>query len=186
MFSIVNKKEKEKRNDIISHIYDEYYCWLITRANKTIKDKSICNDLFNDCVIGWIRNINTLEHLSESELRAYIVKSIDNACKQYIRKSSKTLISLDDDGGMMIDVEDNLQNVEELIEKKYNYETMKKAMSELTEKEQYIIYMKYNLRMKDKEMAPILDIKEDSVRMTVRRCVWKLQKIMKKEMGRDE
>ena len=182
MLSIVKKKENEKRNDIISHIYDEYYVWLMRRAYKVLKDESICNDLFNDCVVGWINNINTLERLSEGELRAYIVKSMDNACVHYLKKSSRTLMSFDDEGGKMLEIEDDKQNIEEITEKKYDYETMKKAILELNEREQNIIYMKYNLRMKDREIAPILDIKEDSVRMTVRRCVLKLQKIMNKEM----
>ena len=186
MLSIVKKKEKEKYDNIISHIYDEYYLWLINRSYKIVKDESVCNDLFNDCVVGWIKNIKTLEKLSECELRAYIVKSMDNACINYLKKASRTVVSIDDEGGKMSYVEDELQDIEEIIEKKYNYDLMKKALSELSDREQYIIYMKYNLRMKDREIAPILGIKEDSVRMTVRRCVLKLKKIINKEMEANE
>ena len=179
MHSVVQKKDADK--NIINKVYEEYYSWLIKRAYKKVQDISVCEDIFNDCVIGWINNTDTLNRLSENELRAYIAKSIDNACIAYLKKKSK-VVFLSDETKTMDAFEDFSQNIDLITEKKYTYEVMKNAFQKLPEKDRDIIFMKYKLGLKDREMADIVGVKENSVRMTVRRSVKKLANIMEEEM----
>lgn len=179
MHTVFKKNDKDK--SIINKIYEEYYSWLMKRAYDIVEDSSVCEDIFNSCVIGWIRNIETLERLSDAELRAYIAKSVDYACYAYLKKESKVAFSLDE--AISIDsYEDDSQNVDSIIEKKYTYEAVKSALMKLPDRDREIIIMKYMLELKDREISEIIGIKENSVRMTVRRSVKKLGKIMEEEM----
>lgn len=179
MNTVFKKKDKDK--SIINKIYEDYYSWLIKRAYNILGDISVCDDIFNDCVIGWINNIETLERMSDTELRAYVVKSVDNACFAYLKKKSKVVVSIDETTSVDNHEDDN-QNVDLMIEKKYTYEVMKGALLKLPERDREMIIMKYKLELKDREIADVMGIKENSVRMTVRRCVQKLGKLMEEEM----
>lgn len=182
MRSDVKNEEKAARENIINHIYNEYYPWLLKRAYGRVHDKSICEDLFNDCVVNWVKHMEKLEQLPENELRAYVLKTMDNVCINYLKKASRVIIMSDEEAGKLLYIEDQTQNIEEYIEEKYNYEVVMKSFRKLSEREQEIICMKYKKRMKDRDIAPIIGVKENSVRMTVRRCVEKLSKIVKEEM----
>jgi len=61
------------------------------------------------------------------------------------------------------------------------YEVMRAGFDKLCERDQSIIVMKYDLELKDSQIADVLDIKQDSVRMTVLRCVKRLKKQIKKQ-----
>ena len=170
-----------KKKTVINKIYDEHYSWLIQRAYLKVNDISVCEDMFNDCVVGWIKNIDALERLSDRELKTYAARSIDSACHTYLKRSKKMFQMLEENHKPEF-FEAEAQDVEALIETKYTYEVMKSSFKKLSEKERDAIIMKYRLRMKDREMASVMGIKENSVRMTVNRCVKKLGRLMKKEM----
>ena len=176
-------ENREISGDIILHIYHEYYSWLMKRACERINDESVCNELFNDCVIRWINDIGTLKQLQENELQAYVAGSMDCACAAYLKKESRTVDLFEVGDCRTAEAEDSLRNVEEYVENKDSYEIIKRAVKKLSNREQSIIQMKYVLEMKDREMAQILGIQENSVRMTVRRCIAALQKIIEKEMN---
>lgn len=154
----------------IENIYRKYALYLTERAYRITGDENVCEDLFHDCIIILIKHISTLKKLDEERLKAFISASIDNTAKNYVLNSEK----LSSDGEE--DAEDISGNTEEIIEYRIRCETVRKKICELPERDRVLIKLKYDLRLHDREIADIVGIKEESVRMTVRRSVTRLKK----------
>ena len=61
------------------------------------------------------------------------------------------------------------------------YEVIKAGFDKLCDRDKSIIIMKYDLELNDSQIADVLNIKKDSVRMTVLRSVRNLKKQIKKQ-----
>ncbi len=164
----------------VENLYAEYMPFLRSRVYKYIKDINVCNDLAHDCIVNMIKHLDKVKSLPEDKIRAYISVSIYNLVMNYLRRSSKKVENGICDLSDNYDLSDEV-SVEEEIERKYDYESIKAAFDKLNERDKSIIIMKYDLELNDSHIADVLNIKQDSVRMTVARSVKKLKKQIKKQ-----
>ncbi len=175
---IIECLDNDEDKAFVKNLYTEYMPFLRSRVYKYIKDDEICNDLAHDCMLNMIRALDKIKSLPESKVRAYLCVSIDNVTKNYLRRSAKKVSNgvydLSEDYYLADD-----SCVEDEIERKADYESIKAAFDKLHERDKSIITMKYDLELNDSMIAEVLDIKQDSVRMTVRRSVGKLKKQLK-------
>lgn len=177
---VIDYLDNDSDKAFVENLYDEYMPWIRSRVYKHIKDINVCNDLAHDCMVNMIRYVDRVKSLPENKIRAYITVSIDNLVINYLKRSSRQMtrntIDLSADYYLADDT-----NIEEEIEKKYDYESIRAAFDKLRERDKSIIVMKYDLELSDRQIADILDVKPDSVRMTVFRSVKKLKKQIKKQ-----
>lgn len=168
--------------ELVKKLYEEYMPFLRKRVYSHTKDMNICEDLAHDCMINMITHLDTIKSLPESKVRSYFSVSINhviiNYSKRESRKVSRSESDLSDDYYLAEDY-----SLEEEVERKYEYQTLRNAFEELNDRDQSIIKMKYDLELKDKHMSEILNIKQDSVRMTVLRSIERLKKFAKKQDG---
>lgn len=176
---VVDYLDNDADKAFIENLYIEYMPLIRSRVYKYINNIDICNDLAHDCMVKMIRYIDRVKILPEDKIGAYITVCITNIVLNYLKRSSKQVTSsiydLSDDYYLADDV-----SIEDEIEQKYDYQTIRAGFDKLRERDKSIIIMKYDLELNDSQIADILDIKQDSVRMTVLRCVRKLKKQIKK------
>ena len=175
---IVETLDNKDDKDLILNIYEKYAPWLRSRAYKITEDYEASNDLVHDCIINLIKHVDKLRDFNDTQLRAYLAIAIDNTAKNYIRHSSKVNLMFDDEGCFFEDIADN-KNLEDIVEIKLNYETIRENFQKLSERDRHIIHLKYDLVLSDKDIAPIIGISENSVRTIVSRSVNRLGNLVK-------
>lgn len=180
MHSVIDYPDNDSDKAFIENLYTEYMPLLRSRAYKYVEDINICNDLAHDCMVNMIKYVDRVKSLPEDKIRSYITVCINNLVINYLKRSSRqvthSISDLGDDYYLAADV-----NIEDEIEKKYDYRTMRAGFNNLCERDKSILIMKYDLELNDSQIADILNIKQDSVRMTVLRSVRKLKKQINKQ-----
>lgn len=177
---VIDNLDNDSDKAFMEKLYIEYMPLLRSRVYKHIQDINICNDISHDCMISIIKHIDKIKDLPENKIRAYITVCIDNQIKNYLKRSSKQVTNKMGDISGNYSLADDV-NIEDEVEKKYDYQSMKSAFDKLHERDKSIIIMKYDLELNDSQIADVLEIKPDSVRMTVLRSIKKLKKQIKKQ-----
>lgn len=154
-------------------LYRENSQWLKSRANSILHDSDLSEDIMHDCFIKAIRRIELIEHLEENRRRKYLAVTVDNLAKNYALRIQNKYILLEN---ISDEISESEKSAEDIAESKFQLEAVMKTLEALNEHDREIIVMKYFLHMPDREIAPALNIKENSVRMTVRRSVFNLKK----------
>ena len=168
----------DKETEFIERIYTKYMPWIKSRAHRFIEDLNVCEDISQDCIISIIKHSDKLQTFSESQQRAYIKAIVDNTCKNYIKRSKKIITMNKDESSDLHFIPDNTDICYD-IEKKSEYNLLKSCITKLNEREKDILIMKFVLELSDQQIADILNIKKDSVRMTVYRIIKKLKEFFK-------
>lgn len=176
---VIDHLDKNADVAFAENLYNEYLPFLKQRVYKYIPDMEVCNDLAHDCMVNMFRHLDKIKTLPEDKVRAYISVSINNLITNYFKRTSKQAKSKICDLSDNYDLVDDY-SLEEEIEQKCDYETIKASFDKLCERDKSIITMKYDLELNDSQISDVLQIKPDSVRMTVLRSVRRLKKQMKK------
>lgn len=167
----------------IEELYNEYMPWLRLRAHRKIEDLNVCDDLAHDCMLNMIKHIEKLKSLDKDRQRAYLFVSIDNLVLNYIKRSNK-IITVKNESSAELDFVGADCDVVDEVSNKYDYDTIKAGLDNLCERDRDIIKMKYDLDLDDGQIADVLQIKKDCVRMTVSRSIKRLKKELKKLEGK--
>lgn len=181
---IINQLDKESDKELILNIYEKYAPWLRSRAYNITDDYEVSNDLVHDCIINLIKHVDKLRSFNDSQLRAYIAMAIDNTSKNYLKRSSKSCLVTDDDECFFDNIPDEVLT-EEIVEEKFKYESIRESFENLSERDKSIIILKYDLNLKDDEIAPMIGVSSGSVRMTVRRSVQRLSSLVKEVISHE-
>ncbi len=172
---VIDCLDNDADRKLVENLYVEYMPFLKKRVYSYIQDINICNDLAHDCMVNIIKHLDSIKKLPENKIRAYFSVSINNLIKNYSKSASKqttcNIYDLSDDYFLSADI-----NIENELEQKYDYLSIRTAFDKLRERDKSIIIMKYDLELSNNQIADILNIKQDSVRMSVLRSVRKLKK----------
>lgn len=177
---VINSLDNKDDKKFIESLYSEYFPWLKSRAHRFVDDKHVCEDLAQDCMINIIRYIENVKAIPQDKQRAYLSVSIDNLCKNYLKHTSKIVTMNSAAAGDLDFIADNF-SIEEELDKKYDYESIRAGFDKLCDRDKHIIIMKYDLELSEEQMAINLQIKKDSVRMAVGRSIKKLKREIAKQ-----
>lgn len=172
---VINSLENETDRQIILDIYEQYAPWMRSLAYSMTEDYDVSDDLAQDCIVNLIKHVDTLRNMNGRQLRSYIATTVNNTTINYMKHSSRTCLVPENEECFFdeIPAEDN---VEEDVEKKLNIELVRENINCLASRDKDLIILKYNHELSDREISDIIGIKENSVRMTVRRSVDRLSK----------
>ncbi len=176
----------ESKEDVAlaDKLYRSNITWMRFRARKIIgNDLSACMDIAHDCMVNMMKHLDTLKRLNEEKQRAYMAISVDNAALNYIKKHSRVTLMRKPEAAVLDFVSEDY-SLEEDLEKQLNIEAVRDNFHLLQKRDRDIIILKYELRLSDAEIGEILDIKPDNVRMTLRRSVQKLAKLVDGQVER--
>lgn len=157
--------------ELIENLYTQYYLWLKNRAYKIINDADESEDIVHDCMINAYRHIECLRALDERKQKAYLAAAVDNLSRNYLSRQKKRVIPTENE----CEISDS-ESIELLIEHRIIVERVLSEISRMNRRDKTAIELKYILGMHDRAIASVLGIKENSVRMTVRRSIFRLKK----------
>lgn len=172
---VIDRLDDETDKQIILDIYDRYAPWMRSLAYSLTEDYDVSDDLAHDCIVNLIKHVDTLRNMNGRQLRSYIATTVNNTTINYMKHSSRTCLVPENEECFFDEIPDK-ENVEEAVEKKLNIELVRENVNCLSPRDKDLIILKYNHELSDGEISEIIGIKENSVRMTVRRSVERLGK----------
>ena len=176
---IISAIENDDDRSFIAQLYEQYYPIMKKKAYELTRDYSITDDLVNDAIIKLIKKIPTLRSLDCYKRTTYIVYTIRgvaiNHNRQQAAKSKKVYLGMSDD--LMDSIPDTI-TIDEICATKEDYRELGEAIGQLSERDRSLLYNKYNLELSDTEIAKIMDIPINNVRVYLMRARQRALKIL--------
>lgn len=150
----------DKNQTFAEKIFENYSDWILKTAYEKTRQKDICDDILQDCMVKALQNSDKLQSLNSSKLKACLKRYIVSNGNKYADKE----LPIQDYAACSFEAETD------------NRIAIDKVLYALNPRERKIIEMKYFSDKSDYDLAQILNIKESCVRMTVHRIIVKLRK----------
>lgn len=165
---IIFKKAKKGDSNAFYELIEPIEENLYRTAYIYVKNESDALDCLQDSIIKAIKNLDKLQN--PQVFNSWITKILINQCKDYIKKSNKTIsVDILDFENQLID--NNISNIE--INSELN-----DALNELKDSEKIIVQMRY---LEDKplvEIATFINKPLGTVKSTLNRSLKKLKLIL--------
>lgn len=158
-------------------IYEEYKNLMFYTARKYINSQSECEDIVQDAVERLLHNIDTIRKIPSSGLRKYIVLTIKTAYLDAERRKHGDIPVYLDDNTIEILTKKNLIPTKTWYDFAaiLDIEILKK---ELPMRDWTVLEGKYIMGYSQDELAQIIGVSTDSVRMIICRAKRKAREIL--------
>ena len=183
---VIAAMESDENKAFILNLYHDYYGLVRKTVYNITHDANHVEDLINDTFIKLIEKISLIRTLDSCKRTAYIVYTSKSVAINFIKhrdvQKKHTYYGKDRDLAEKIP---NLgDTMEERVVHQEEIEELGNAILRLPEKQKDLLYFKYILEMKDREIARIFEISPDSVRQYLTRARRKAKDLMDKEMNK--
>ena len=166
--------EDKVTKDFIEKLYLDYALIMWKYANKILHDSQLADDTVHIAFENIINKSELISSLNNQKLKAYLMITTRNTAISIIKKQKK-ISSMDFDEVAYINP-DSEYNLEEIIVDKTQYDDIKSAINCIPDNYKDIITLKYQYDYDNKEIAEILGIKANSVRVIIHRALNALKK----------
>lgn len=180
---VINSLDNPDDKKFIEALYENYFSWIKYRAHKFVSDMNTCEDLAQDCMLNMIKHVDKVRSLPEDKQRSYISVTINNLSKNHLKRESRTVTMNDYSSASLDFIPDDI-SIEDEIEQKFDYDSVRTCVDKLCDRDRDIIVMKFDLELNEEQIADVLQIKKESVRMTVYRSIKKLEKVFIRQVGK--
>lgn len=164
----MEKGDEHSFSIIYNNHVDDLYSYGISLGFQ----KEMCKDAIQDTFYKIYISKNNLSHIKN--ITAYIFKSFKHRLIDLTRKNVKeeTLESVTDSFTVKVTVLDNIIDSEkaEILKKKVS-----SLLEGLTSNQREVVYLKYMIGLGHKEIADVLEIREESARKLLYRTMEKLR-----------
>lgn len=185
---MINEKElllriKEGDTDAFEEIVKLYQQKVCSTIFYMVKNENIVEDLAQEVFIKVYKNINKFNE--ESSLYTWIYRITMNVCIDEIKKEKKiTYINPyieTEDGTVEVQLEDESQQVEEILEKKLEKESLIKAIKALPPEQRSLIVLRDIRQFKYMEIAEMLNLNLGTVKSKINRARQFLKELLEKD-----
>ena len=171
--------DDESSRLLFEELYLAHRHTMVCAANRILNDQMLAEDATHD---AFMRILNHLEKISDpwcNKTRNFVVLIVKNIALDYVRKMKrKPETSFDADENAYSDQQNNPE--EEFLEKETR-DNIKQDIANLHPNYALVLSMKYSLGYEDKEIAEILKISYDKVRLQLHRARKQLKKSYKQD-----
>lgn len=169
-------------------------------ANKFRNTRIDYDDLYGAAMFGFTKALNSFDKDRGAKFSTYAVNCMKNEVRFFLRKerrqsdhniSYNLVLSTDKNGNdfelynILADNSDGAKEVSDLLVRKENHEMILRAVSQLSELEQYIINHRYGLNgcefKTQKEIAAEINMSQANVSKIQKNCMKKIKKFLMSE-----
>lgn len=166
--------EDKETQDFVERLYLDYAIIMWKYAYKILHDSQLADDTVHIAFENIINKSDLLTSLNIQKVKAYIMIMTRNTAYT-ISNKQKRINALDFDE-IAYTQSDTYYSIEEIVADKAQFEILKKAMETIPLSYRDVITMKYQYDYDNKEIAEILGVKADSVRVILHRALNALKK----------
>lgn len=156
---------------LVTEIYLKYRKLMFAIAMRIVQDPHVAEDMVMAAIAEMIDNIEILREISCFRMRSYVATIIRNDSIDYVRKWNRhnqhSFLPTDE---TFFDNVASESEMDDTILQNAEMDVLLEALSRLPENERLLLTMKYVDESSDKEIAAILHIGQDSVRVYLSRA----------------
>lgn len=152
-------------------IYSENFDSVVNFIDKRVNNFAVSEELANDVFFN-VYKYGTNYDSNRSNIRTWIYTIAKNRLKNYYRDSKIGKIIFENN---VEEIQDDANAIEKFIEKEDNKSLIKELLSILSNKERKIIFLKYYIGLNSNEIGNILNMKDATVRVTLKRAIDKMK-----------
>lgn len=166
---IISTIENPEDHELMTEFYMEHHAFLYREARKHLDTPEDVEDIVYETLVKIIEKIHIFRDLTRRQQIKYALTTTKNLAYIYRkRKNYFTIISLDE---METDIPaDNSVSAEDVVSQKLQAAYVKQVWSQLDMDTRMLLEQKYILHWTDEELASLLGIKPQSVRMRLTRA----------------
>lgn len=180
-FSIIRN---ENDRIFMEKFYEQYHKLMYSQVWKLIKDEYDVEEIVQESLISLIERVETLQTLPKDRLVNYSFSVARYTAYTYIRKKKQfELIPFENSNVAWYSQQVLSSRLDELVIKKIEGEKLYYVWTHLKARDQALLNMKYILDYTNEEIAEVLGVKPDSIRMMLTRAKRNLSTELAKAMS---
>ena len=162
-------------------LYTQYHKLIFATADYYLDNYMDVEEVINDSMLALYEKIDRIRLLEPKALTSYIITTVRNTAFSRMRKQkliNRHFLYLSD---YSMETIASTEDVEKVVESRDQLDEVHRIINALSEKEQSVIRLKYEMGLNDKEIAEELGISQDAVRQHVTRARKHIQKALLRE-----
>ncbi len=169
-----NNPDKDK----LELLYKTYYKYMCKIAYNILNDFHLAQDVVQSAFIKLLENIHKIEEINSDKTKSFITMVTKNIAINYYNKIKRQKhINIETLNYILVN---NDQPMDEIIDKEI-FDTVASHVKKLNPNYKDILSLKYYYNYSHKEIAAILDITQENVRVRIHRAKQSLIKRLIKE-----
>ena len=172
LMAMANPEEEKK----FTQIYNKYYKYVYGITSKFFENNMDKEDATYTSLLKIAFNMSKIKDINSKETKGFISVVTRNTCITLINKKNKIKEVYMED---INEIPDNVDEFEKLEDEGFLLTTYKNCLKKLTKNQYDILYLKYVNELSLKEIANILDIKENAVKQRLHNAKLKLSRLIK-------
>lgn len=177
---ILMAMENPKDEKRFTEIYNKYYNYVYGITSKFFENNMDKEDATYTSLLKIAFNMSKINDIKSDETKGFIAVITRNTCITMVNKKNKIKEVFMED---INDIPDNNnKDFEKIEDEGLLLTTYKKCLTKLTKNQYEVLYLKYVNELSLKEMANILNIKENAIKQRLYGAKQKLSTLIKEEL----
>ena len=177
---ILMAMENPKDEKRFTEIYNKYYNYVYGITSKFFENNMDKEDATYTSLLKTAFNMSKIKDIKSDETKGFIAVVTRNTCITMVNKKNKIKEVFMED---INDIPDNNnKDFEKIEDEGLLLTTYKKCLTKLTKNQYEVLYLKYVNELSLKEMANILNIKENAIKQRLYGAKQKLSTLIKEEL----
>lgn len=164
--------EIEDKEDLIDEIMNKYGQEVLQLVYSYVNNKEVAEDLTQDIFVKCYKSLHTYK--GNSNLKTWLWRIAINHCKDYLKSwYNKKVIVTEDDFTYM---ESQKESVEQIVIQNAEDSRLASAVMSLPIKYREVIYLFYYEELSIKEVATVIEVKENMIKTRLKKAKELLKK----------
>lgn len=175
--------EDADSRQFMEQLYVKYSKLIYSQVYKLTRDSYEVEEIVQESLVNLIEKVDLLQTLPRDRLVNYLISTARYTGYAFFRKKRKVEeIPIEEDETVLFDKGAFQNGLDELMIQKMESEQLYQVWSQLRERDQLVLNMKYILDQSNEEIAEALGVKPGSIRMLLTRAKRNLLSELKKSM----
>lgn len=175
--------EDADSREFMEQLYVKYSKLIYSQVYKLTRDSYEVEEIVQESLVNLIEKVDLLQTLPRDRLVNYLISTARYTGYAFFRKKRKVEeIPIEEDETVLFDKGAFQNGLDELMIQKMESEQLYQVWSQLRERDQLVLNMKYILDQSNEEIAEALGVKPGSIRMLLTRAKRNLLSELKKSM----
>ncbi|MGG0123384.1 sigma-70 family RNA polymerase sigma factor [Bacillus paranthracis] len=164
--------EIEDKEDLIDEIMNKYGQEVLQLVYSYVNNKEVAEDLTQDIFVKCYKSLHTYK--GNSNLKTWLWRIAINHCKDYLKSwyNKKVIVTEDD----FTYTESQKESVEQIVIQSAEDSRLASAVMNLPIKYREVIYLFYYEELSIKEIAIVIDVKENTIKTRLKKAKELLKK----------
>ena len=168
----------------VEELYFKYKKIMLSVAMRIVNDREMACDIVHLAFVRVIKHIEKIDSMPDDEKKGYLVYIVKNLAIDHLRKTKRENTVLYD----KIDdtIQDNGGSIEDIVMLDFEISLVKEVLREMDDKYALPLILQYSLDYSQAEIADMLDISVQNVKVRCHRGRKMLVKAIGKEVHQGE